>query len=475
MAVAAMDVERARAVLARARAGLTAQRAMCARVDSWIRPALAAGFKVPAKASAEHRALQDLSRTPWLGLVVTTAAQAMYVSGIVDENGPNRDLLRLWAENDMPAHQIANHRAMLGYGYSFGVVTPAKMNGVDSAKMRCLSPRRMWADWGDAATDPHPLTAVESMGTFDGVPTYRIYDDQRFYVVAGEPEAEMIGDVVHHGLGVVPVVRFQNQPDLEGNSTGEVEPLIPSAARINKTAYDRLLAQHFSSWVVRTISGIDLPEETGDDAADAAAVEQHKLRLTQADLLISEDPETKFGTLGATDLRPFVESWRADIEALAAVSQTPAHALTGQLVNLGADALASARAGLTQKVWERRVGAGVSYSRMIRLAASLAGMDGAAADPMVRVTWQDMEIRSMSQAVDALGKAAQMLGIPKRALWGMIPGVEGHDVAQWARLADSEAEADPVAAMIRRHSSATAEPAGGTAGDVSAVPVAEAG
>ena len=144
------------------------------------------------------------------------------------------------------------------------------------------------------------------------------------------------------------------------------------------------------------------------------------------------------------------------------MSQTPAHALTGQLVNLNAEALAAARAPLTQKVWERQVNAGQSYSRVLRLAASIAGLEEQAKDPLVRVTWQDMEIRSMSQAVDALGKAAVMLGIPKRGLWGRIPGVERSDLQAWEMLAREDRDADPLNAVLRRHSQDTE-----TAADVS--------
>ena len=40
----------------------------------------------------------------------------------------------------------------------------------------------------------------------------------------------------------------------------------------------------------------------------------------------------------------------------------------------------------------------------------------------------------MSQAVDALGKASQMLGIPPSGLWSRIPGVTNTDVEEWASL-----------------------------------------
>jgi len=59
------------------------------------------------------------------------------------------------------------------------------------------------------------------------------------------------------------------------------------------------------------------------------------------------------------------------------------------------------------------------------------------------VTWQDMEIRSLSQSADALVKLAG-LGIPFRALWSRIPGIEKSDVDEWAQMA---ADGDPIRRM----------------------------
>lgn len=443
---------------------LDAQRLECSAVDSWLRPDSKRGFTVPPRAGAEHRALADLARTPWLSLVVTNVAQAMYVDNIVSEAGDDTELWRVWLNNDMQRVQVANHRAMVSYGQSFGVVTPAVLDGVDTARIRCLSPKRMVCMWEDAATDVYPLYALEALSDSPGATVYRLYDGYHVYRLEATTQTDTfkVLSVEVHGIGVVPVCRFANILDLDGRVTGEVTPFIPTAARINKTSYDRLLAQHFNSWKVRTIAGIDLPEDENTQV-EAAKIDQAKLRLAQEDLLVSEDPSTKFGTLDGTGLDTFVTAWRADIEALAAVSQTPAHALTGQLVNLSAEALAAARAPLTQKVWERQVNAGATYSRLLRLAASVTGLEPQAADPTVRVTWQDMEIRSMSQAVDALGKAASMLGIPKRALWTRIPGVERSDLQLWEAMAAEDADADPIVATLRRHAVGTADSAGSTA------------
>ena len=458
-----LAAEAVRTIAEALKAKLDRQRMDADNIDSWISPGDAHGFRTPPKAGREHKALADLARTPWLSLVVTNVAQAMYVDSVVGAEGAVPDLWRIWLGNSMQSHQVANHRAMVAYGHTYGVVMPATDNGVDTARMRCLSPRRMACSWVDAGTDLYPEYALESLSASERERRFRLYGPHFAYsIVDREGAPYTVTEVVHHGVGVTPVVRFANMLDLDGNVTGEVVPFIPTASRINKTSYDRLLAQHFNSWKVRTIAGMDLPLIEDDPDAEAAAIAQEKMRLAQEDILISEDADTKFGTLDSTHLDTFVTAWRADIEALAAVSQTPAHALTGQLVNLNAEALAAARSPLTQKVYERQVNAGASYGRMLRLAASVSGMDEAAADEMIRVTWQDMEIRSMSQAVDALGKAAAMLKIPARGLWNRIPGVERSDVQEWERLAEAEADNDPLKAVLRRHSASSA--------DVSAAP-----
>lgn len=443
------------------RGRLSRQRQDAVAIDSWLRPDAVTGFRIPDKAGREHEQLAALARTPWLGLVVTNVAQAMYVDNVVSETGEDPALWKLWVSNGMPAAQVSNHRAMVGYGQSFAVVTPAVLDGVETARIRCLSMKRMAVEWVDPATDVYPAYALEALSPSGGNSRWRFYDSHYRYSLAdggrtGEYRLEALPFL--HGVGATPVVRFANMLDLDGNVTGEVAPFIPTAARINKTSYDRLLAQHFNSWKTRTISGIDLPENE-DPGLERLEAEATKLKLAQDDILISEDPDTKFGVLDGTSLDTYVAAWRSDIEALAAVSQTPAHALTGQLVNLNAEALAAARAPLTQKVWERQVNAGQSYSRVLRLAASIAGLEEQAKDPLVRVTWQDMEIRSMSQAVDALGKAAVMLGIPKRGLWGRIPGVERSDLQAWEMMAREDLDADPLNAVLRRHSQDTETPA----------------
>lgn len=298
----------------------------------------------------------------------------------------------------------------------------------------------------------------------------RVYDEEKIYFLSTGGESDKVTFIESrvHGVGLCPVVRYANMLDLDGRTDGEVEPFIPLAARINKTAFDRLLTQHFSSWKVRTVAGMAEPD-TEEDAI------RKKLKLRQDDLLIAEDPDTKFGTLDETPLDGFIRAEESDVEKLAAVSQTPSSSLTGKIVNVSADALASARAPLTQKVTERQKAMGKSHDQALRLAAALEGDALAAQDVMAHVTWQDMDIRSLSQAVDALGKAATMLQVPPQVLWSRIPGVTKSDVDEWKQFAAEGNAIGNLTAMLDRQMGAGngVQSAGGSANGV--VPAGGAG
>lgn len=415
---------------------------------------------LPRTATRELRTLVELSKTPWLALVVSSLSQCLYVDGYrsrldaqeadaeTEPSGP----WKTWHANDMDRRQVAIHRSALAYGYCFVSVLPGTDNEGKRSVMRGVSPRKVFAVWEDPAEDEYPAYAlrVDSQGADKGW-LLRVYDDVNALVftldsATSKPEFR---DIEKHDAGVCPFVRYANMLDLDGRCDGEVEPFIPAAGRINKTTYDRLLTQHFNSWKIRTVSGMAQPDT--EEAAN-----RKKMQLRQDDILVAEDPDTKFGVLDETPLDGFVNAWRSDIEALAAVTQTPTHALTGQLVNLSAEALAAARAGLTQKVAERQKSFGGSHVQALRLAAHLEGDNAHAEDRLSRVTWQDMEIRSMSQAVDALGKAATMLQIPLPALWQRVPGVEKSDVDEWQRMAG---ELDPLDRLTAELARQAREPA----------------
>lgn len=407
-------------------------------LDAWLRGNNEM-LPAPASATKELKQLIALSKSPWLGLVVTTVAQTMFVDGYRSpaQAGEFDDAAsgpwKTWLANGMQSRQIAIHRATLGYGYSYATALPGvDAFGVKQAALRGVSPRKMYSVYADPAEDEWPLFALRFDAAGKDKYTVRVYDEMSVYYLTCNADGTVIEFVDErvHDIGVAPVVRYTNMLDLDGRSDGEVGPFISLAKRIDKTDYDRIVTQHFNSWKKLWIAGMEKPSE--EQAANGI-----KLKLAQDDILISDSAETKFGAFEASELTGFIAAHDSDVETLAAVSQTPSYALTGKMIQMSAEALAAARASLDQKSGERKIGAGVSHDQLLRLAARIDGDMVAANDMAAHVTWQDTSIRSLASAADALGKLQTMLGVPAEALWSRVPGVTKTDVDEWKALARS--------------------------------------
>lgn len=418
----------------------------------------------PRTSTSEYRQLADRAQTPWLGLVVTSLAQILIVEGyrpsLAEETDDDTDddtvgPWRYWQMNGMDARQVPIHVAALAYGYSFVRVAAGQdATGQRVPVMRGLSPRRMLGFYDQPGIDEWPAAAIQidrrkltnpatkqsAMGR-----EVRLWGSEAYHILHEYDDGED-GKLRHvaevpHGAKVCPIVRYENNPDLEGRTPGEVEPFIPVAARIDQTTFDRLVVQRFSSWVVRTIAGMAEP-------ADDVEAERKKLQLRVEDLLVATDAETKFGSLPATPLKGFLEAKEADVHDLAAVTQTPPHSLLGKMVNLSAEALAAAETSHTRKGGQRRLTFGDAHGRSIRLAAAIDGNTPAARDVGGQVLWRDIEARSLAQVADALGKMATMLGVPPQALWSRIPGTTSQDVEEWKQMLEESGGVESMVADL---------------------------
>jgi hypothetical protein len=397
------------------------------RIDRWARWHHDAPHK-PKRATAEYKELSARAQAPWGDLVVGSVAQTLYVEGYRRPDEPDDATgWRIWQANGFDARQVAIHRSVLTYGLTYATCLPGKtLAGNPMPVIRGVSPRDMIALYEDPANDDWPLFAL-AVTKIRGGYRLRVFDESYIY----DAKVERVGDKpepaepLEHGAGVCPVVRYKNRFDLEGRATGEIEPLIPLLGKIDQTSFDRLVVQRFASWIVRTIAGMSITESA---AAADESVDQAKMRLAVEDFLTAEDADTKFGSLPATPLDGFIKAHEADLHVLAAVSQTPAFELMGDLANLSADALAAARASQTAKSDERKHTIGEDHEQLIRLACHLAGDTAGAEDFMAEVRWADTSVRSLAQAVDAYGKMCTMLGYPPELLWPKIPGVSKQDV-----------------------------------------------
>ncbi|UQI46728.1 phage portal protein [Streptomyces sp. HU2014] len=440
------------------------------RIDRYLR-GVHDGPYVPRSASEEYKLLAKRAITNWLPLLVKAPSQAMAVEGFrrpAGGVGAEAGALEweVWQANRMDARQASVMRAALAYGQSFvtvlpGPVTPENPAGPARPVIRGVSPRLMYASYEDPAGDDLPQWAlqVDAVPQQEGVEVPgRLFDATTVYevVVGGKTGPRVTGNRPH-GLTRCPVVRFAPDVDLEGRVTGVVEPMIPIQDRINQNVFDLLVVATFGAFKVRTIAGMTpefVRDADGELVYDSTTGKPRVVPI-QADasrFLVAPDPDTKFNQLDETPLSGYIEAIELGVRHLAAVSQTPPFFLLGSVVNLSAEALAASEAGLTRAVDEYKHALGEAWELVLGLCGLMVGRE---MDPHAQVVWRDAGSRSLSQTVDALGKAVQMLNVPARAMWSRIPGVTATDVEDWSLIQDQD---DPAARLAESMAKAVAPP-----------------
>lgn len=393
---------------------------------------------MPKSHEREFSALVQRAVGNWLPLVVDAIAQNLYVEGYRRAEDPeNLDGWHHWTANGMDSKQGLVHRAALTYGESYVTVMPGDKGPV----IRAYSPLVMTvvqddpdAEWPDYAVRRvrRAKTALGVDGTLwelidhEGIWSYLVPDD------AEGPEDYEIRDVWAHGFDVCPVAVFRNKwnddPDSCFTEDGEVSPLIPLQDRLNDTTLGLLIAQQYSAFRQKWATGIEIPI----DPVTKKPVETFQAAVHR--MWTTPNKDVKFGEFGQTDLKGYLESQDSAIKHMSAIAQVPPHYLLGGLVNISAEALAAAEAGLTRKASERKTLFGEAWGRVMRLSAWVAGDVAGAEDTDARVIWRDTEARSLAAAADALGKMKTMLEVPAEATWEMLPGVTPFQIRQWKKL-----------------------------------------
>ncbi|MFE9396778.1 phage portal protein [Streptomyces flavidovirens] len=422
------------------------------RIDRYIRGDHDGPY-IPKSATEEYKLLAKRATTNYLPLLVKTPTQAMAVDGYRRSTDPAADPeavevpeeWRAWQDQRMDARQVPVHRAALTYGQSFVTVL---RDPADPARpiIRGVSPRLLHASYDDPAADALPLWAlqVEGLPEKEGAEVRAwLYDGTNVYdfMVGGKDGPRFLTLAPHGFDNLCPVVRFAPDIDLEGRVTGVVEPMIPIQDRTNQTVFDLLVSQTFGSFKVRTISGL-APEfkrdpETGEILVDADGRPiPIPIQADASRFLVAPDADTKFNQLDETPLGGFLDAIEMGTKHMAALSQLPPMYLgVGTMTNLSAEAMASAEMALSRAVDEFKHALGESWELVMSLCARMKGVEP---DPRAEVMWKDVESRSLSQTVDALGKAVQMLQVPARAMWPRIPGVTARDVEEWSQMAEAD-------------------------------------
>ncbi|HMG44664.1 MAG TPA: phage portal protein [Acidimicrobiales bacterium] len=399
---------------------------------------------LPSGTPDEVTRLARISRVNVLKYLVNARVQAMYVDGFqTPTSGDNLAQWDVWQRNRFDARQIGVHRAAMSYGAGYVVVLP----GDPVPVLRGASPRQLTAAYG--ADDEWPTAVLWQRR--DG--RWWLLDREAIYVLAGAEgdTLTLTGDGEPHGATyngdpVCPAVRYRDTDDLDDPVRGIVQPHIPLQDQINVTSFGLQVAQHYGAFRKRAIIGW------------LAKDEEEKLKAGASSLWTFEDSpgEIQIWESQQTDLRGYIESREASVRHMAVVSQTAVHELSGQFVNLSAEALEAAKASHYAAIEENRTVCGESHEQTLNLSGEYMGIKP---DPAASVMWRDTRVRSLNDAAQALGTLVEKLGVPPRALWQRIPGVPQHETDQWEALAD---EADPFMDLTAALDRATTPAAGGS-------------
>ena len=386
---------------------------------------------IPNGVPTEVRNMAAMSRINVCRLVISVPAQSLFVDGYRAEGeSDNLEQWDAWRANRKNAGQSATWRSTFAYGASYDLV----LKGDPYPVVRSLSPRRLTVAYGD---DPNwPVYALEATGQLGA--EWKLYDESRNYTLTegknsdNERVSKLVEDgVAEHGMGVCPVVRYRNVPDLDDESTSELHDIIALQDQLDFTTFDMLVAQHYAAFRQRYVIGWTTEDEN-TKAKGAAS------RLWTFDS--DGDPEAvKVGEFEQTDLSGYLKSREATFEHLGVLSQVPPHNLVGQMVNLSAEALVAAESSSRRKINELETSLGESTEQLFELISIGMGMEPPES-PEVR--WRDTEARSFAATVDALGKLSSLLAVPPRALWERIPDITEEELARWTSIAEEGGELD---------------------------------
>ncbi|MGW2591657.1 phage portal protein [Streptomyces sp. NPDC001515] len=245
-------------------------------------------------------------------------------------------------------------------------------------------------------------------------------------------------------LGAVPLVALENRARLYGKPTSEIASVAPLQDSVNTLWAHLMTAADERAVPARAVLGMDRPTREIIDPETEEVIGEEDLpidRFRRDRLLWLEREGAQIAEFSAADLTNYTSVIETAVRHIAAQTRTPPSYLTGEMVNISADALVASEAGLVAKVQERQRFFGASLRELMRLEALAAGNPSRAeALAMGTVVWRDAQFRSEAQYADALTKY-KTIGVPDEELWSRIPDVTPEVVERWKAMRDDQAAA----------------------------------
>jgi hypothetical protein len=380
--------------------------------------------------------------TNWCGLVVDVACERLKVQGFrFGEPDADDEAWAIWQANSMDAQSLQLHTEAVKAGVAYAMVSPPEEDGGEPvitvehpAQVICAH---------DPADRRKVIAALKRFTDSNGDHVQQVYEPSAITTYRRRDEAEranrlsILGIFVDmrgaedwdsrvvedNPLGRVPVVPFENNPDLLTGGRSDLRPAVGLNDAANKFFMDMIHASEFISFPQRVLTGVQLPK----DPITGEVVEATVLRSAVSRLWAFEDPNARVFDLAIGSLANYVEGVDLAVQHMAAQTRTPPHYLLAKLANLAADALKAAETGLNMRCQRKQLDFADSWEEVIRLSFAWRafvrkGWAGADEDQWraqytnAETLWMDPESKDPINETQALTNL-KTIGVPDETLW----------------------------------------------------------
>lgn len=371
---------------------------------------------MPSNADAEYKDIFRKSSSPWPEFAQDVTAQGVSIDGYSDT-----DLYtQAWLASGMDGRQTLINRQAVGLGYGYLAVLPH--DDPNRVVMRPMSSLKTYGVFANP-WDEHPTQVLHLVsGSLQKPDTQRwLYIDEiEVYDFRGDPKTPRDIRVQEHGLDHAPVSRITASFDDEPRSI--IAPAFPIYNRIVDATFTLQMVQRYGAFPQKFMGGGKL----GD------------VRVAVDSMIHAEGEDgenVKFGTFEAADLEKVVKALQEHlIEFFSALHIPPIYGPVATIANISAEATATLEAGYFRNVGEIRKPIAEGYDLGFRDAAEMLGRP--APDSSAKVSFTDIQTRSLGQAVDGIQKLAMLPKAPPyEMLFALIPGWSAQDAIEAARSA----------------------------------------
>ena len=336
----------------------------------------------------------------------------------------SRALNKIWNDNRMSIRAGEVHKEALKNGDAYVIVWPAsdgRVQIVPQSAENCTvhydedEPGRVrWAakHWRDADGRtrlnlffPDRIEKYVSKSENDFLPDYRAFVNFGSGISDFGPDSSDAirnpRSAIPNAFGLVPVFHFANNADIGTFGRSELDDAMSIQDGLNKSVLDMLVAMEVCSFRQRWVAGIEI--QTGEDGKEIPP-----FKLGMENIFYANDPNTRFGEFGASDLEQFLkvkDGFRID---MASVTGTPLYYLMPQVRGFpSGESLRKAETRFLAKVRDRQEQFGAVWAEAMSFALRLAGHPQVSLD----TRWEDASPANERDVLENL-RLKRDLGVP---------------------------------------------------------------